>query len=221
MLKTAEERVLIMGAAGRNFPDRRPTRRLRCEIRDRCPLDAVHVAGHRRHAAGAVTSRKPATYRMGCSALDLRPPLHTMTRADGRETCVADIMQSTVITVTPETSLAEAARLARARRIRHLPVLDGGRLVGIISERELRLARPSPATDTVAARELLSHLDRLTVGALMRRIVVAVRRDAPVSEAAQLMVDHKIGALAVTDKGALVGIVTETDLLQLLADAAR
>ena len=127
---------------------------------------------------------------------------------------VEDVMQTAVITITPKTSLPEAMRLVGHRGIRHLPVVDDDRLVGIVSDRDLKRAMASPAT-ALESHELGYLLDALTVDEIMTRAVVTVGRMFPIEEAARLMVTEKISALPVTERGKLVGIVTETDVLQL------
>jgi acetoin utilization protein AcuB len=131
---------------------------------------------------------------------------------------VQDVMQTKLFTVTPETTLPEALRLTGQRGIRHLPVLDGDRLVGIVSDRDLKRAMASPAT-SLEAHELNYLLDRLRVGEIMTRTVITVGRMFPIEAAACLMVQEKIGALPVTDNGRLVGLVTETDVLRLFVRA--
>jgi acetoin utilization protein AcuB len=131
---------------------------------------------------------------------------------------VREIMQTRLVTITPETTLPEAMKLVGQRRIRHLPVLQDGELVGIVSDRDLKRAMASPAT-TLAVNELVYLLDRLTVAEIMTRAVITIGPQCPVEEAARLMMQEKIGALPVTESGALVGIVTETDVLELFVRA--
>lgn len=127
---------------------------------------------------------------------------------------VEDVMQAAVITITPKTSLPEAMRLVRHRGIRHLPVVEDDRLVGIVSDRDLKQAMASPAT-ALESHELRYLLDTLTVDEIMTRAVVTVGRMFPIEDAARLMVTEKISALPVTERGKLIGIVTETDVLEL------
>jgi acetoin utilization protein AcuB len=131
---------------------------------------------------------------------------------------VQDVMQTELFTVTPETTLPEALRLTGQRGIRHLPVLDGDRLVGILSDRDLKRAMASPAT-SLAVHELNYLLDRLRVADIMTRAVVTIGPMFPIEDAARLMVLEKIGALPVTDGERLVGLVTETDVLRLFVQA--
>jgi len=131
---------------------------------------------------------------------------------------VRDILTPGVLTIVPETTLPEAIRLARERGVRHLPVVEDGKLVGIVSDRDLKQAMASPAT-SLDVHELKYLLDRLAVGEIMTRAVITVGPMAPVEEAARLMVMEKISALPVTDADRLLGIVTETDVLNLFLKA--
>jgi acetoin utilization protein AcuB len=110
-----------------------------------------------------------------------------------------------------------ASKLLKEKGIRHLPVLDGqDRLVGVITDRDIKRASASEAT-ALDIHELLYLLDRLEVAKVMTKNPIAVSPDTSVREAAQLMVRHKIGCLPVAIGGKLVGIVTEIDMLKLLA----
>lgn len=127
---------------------------------------------------------------------------------------VRDLMTSAVIIALPSMPIFEARNLMLKERIRHLPVttLDG-RLVGIVTDRDIRLNLPSQAT-SLSVWEINHLLAKLTVGDVMTETVISVGPIRPARDAAQLMVDHRIGALPVEDAGRLVGIVTETDLLR-------
>lgn len=128
---------------------------------------------------------------------------------------VREVMSGAVLSVTPETPVAETRRLMQRERIRHVLVLDGGRLAGIVTDRDIRLTLPSPAT-TLSVWEMNDLLMKLTAAEIMTSPVITIAPDREVHEAAQLMIDHKIGALPVLEGGRLVGIVTETDLLRAL-----
>ena len=132
---------------------------------------------------------------------------------------VGDVMTRTLVTTPPETSVLDAqVRLAR-EGIRHLLVTgEGGELLGIVTDRDIRLNLPSPAT-SLSVWEMKDQLSRLTVGEIMTKAVITVSPRREVSEAAVLMLEHKIGALPVLEDGRLAGIVTETDLLRALAAA--
>jgi len=136
-------------------------------------------------------------------------------------TRVRDIMSSPAITVSPDTTLPAANALMKEKQIRHLPVLEKGRLVGIVSRGDLREASIS-ASINADQYELHFLLNKLTVGKLMTRKVRTVAPDALVVDAADLMTEHKIAGLPVVDAdGAVVGIVTESDLLKMLVRRLR
>ncbi len=131
-------------------------------------------------------------------------------------THVRDIMSSPAITVSPDTTLPAANAMMKEKQIRHLPVVEKGRLVGIVSRGDLREASIS-ASINADQYELHFMLNRLTVGKLMTRKVRTVTPDALVVDAADLMTEHKIAGLPVVDsEGAVIGIVTESDLLKML-----
>jgi len=119
---------------------------------------------------------------------------------------VKERMSPRPITTHPGASLAEARALLDQYRIRHLPVVEEGRLVGIITDRDLRSAASA------------ASLEQGTVGEAMTRNVITVAPETPVQEAAKLMVSHRIGGLPVLKGGALVGIITETDLLKAFVE---
>ena len=122
---------------------------------------------------------------------------------------IEDIMTRTVVTVAPEDSLAEALQRARTGRFRHLPVVVKGRVVGVVSDRDLRSV--VPALVALKEDELLK---RTTVDQVMHTRVVSVHPLDPVEDAARLLYEHKIGCLPVVSGDELVGIVTETDVLR-------
>jgi len=127
---------------------------------------------------------------------------------------VKELMTAAVISAPPSMPMVEARSLMAKERIRHLPVIaPGGELLGIVTDRDVRLNLPSQAT-SLSIWELNHLLSKLTVEEVMTRAVITVGPDRPARDAAQLMVDHQIGALPVEQSGRLVGIVTETDLLR-------
>lgn len=136
-------------------------------------------------------------------------------------TRVRDIMTGPAIVASPETTLPVAAALMKEKRIRHLPVVENGRLVGMISRGDLREASIS-ASINADQYELHFMLNRLTVGRLMTRKVYTVTPDAPIVHAAELMTENKIAGLPVVDEaGGVIGIVTESDLLRMLVRKLR
>jgi len=130
---------------------------------------------------------------------------------------VRDIMRTPVVTIQSDTTLPEAIRLAAQRGIRHLPVLEEGKLVGLVSDRDLKRAMASSAT-SLEVHGSTYLLDKVRVREIMARAVITITPLFPIEEAARLMVQERIGALPVTEAGDLVGIVTETDLLELFVN---
>lgn len=121
------------------------------------------------------------------------------------------------IAATPTTSLAEALGLTRSRRIRHLPVVEHGGLVGIVSDRDIRLAMPSPLEVEDADR--LAFLERMRVESIMIREVITAGLNDTVEDAARLFRRHAIGSLPVVDaRGGLLGILTESDILRAFVE---
>jgi CBS domain-containing protein len=119
------------------------------------------------------------------------------------------------ITITPDTSMPEARRIMLEKKIRRLPVVHDGKLVGIVTFGDIREAQPSDAT-TLSVFEMNYLLDRLKAKDFMTEDPITVSPEAAIGEAARLMLDNKVGGLPVVDDGALVGIITETDLCRLL-----
>ncbi|MGC4152632.1 MAG: CBS domain-containing protein [Propionicimonas sp.] len=115
-------------------------------------------------------------------------------------------------TVTPETTLPEAIALMEAKGVRHLPVVREGRVVGILAPGDIAAAGPSRAT-TLSAHELNYLLAKLKVSRVMTRDPVTISPDALLEEAAVLMRDHKVEILPVVDGDELVGIITESAIL--------
>lgn len=126
---------------------------------------------------------------------------------------VADWMNKGLVVVTPDVPVKEAMRILQEKRIRHLPVVEEGRLVGIITDRDLRSVAPSPAT-SLSIYEINYLLDKLTVKEVMTKKVFTVSPETELEEAARLILERRIGALPVVKDGTLVGIITETDLLR-------
>ena len=133
---------------------------------------------------------------------------------------VRDVMSGAPITVDPETLMLEARQRMLEARIRHLVVTDDSRVVGIMTDRDVRLNLPSPAT-SLSVWEFNVLLARLTVREVMTSSVLVVGPDRSAAEAAQIMLDHKIGALPVVDGGRLVGIVSESDFVRAGAGVPR
>jgi acetoin utilization protein AcuB len=122
-------------------------------------------------------------------------------------------MTTDPITTGPQTPVLEARQLMIDKRIRHLLIVEGPKLLGIVTDRDIRLNLPSPAT-SLSVWEINYLMARLTVESVMTTSVVIVGPQRDARAAAQLMLDNKIGALPVLDGGQLLGIITETDLLR-------
>jgi len=129
---------------------------------------------------------------------------------------VRDLMSTKPITVEPATPMLEARQRMLEERIRHLIVVDDGRVVGIITDRDIRLNLPSPAT-SLSVWEVNYLLAKLAVRDVMTRAVMMVDPERSAAEAARILLTHKISALPVTDGRQLVGIVTESDFVRVVA----
>ena len=131
---------------------------------------------------------------------------------------VANRMTKNPITVEPATPVNEAAKLMKRRNIRRLPVVEKGSLVGIISDRDIMRVAPSPAT-TLSKFEIMSLLDKITVSEIMAKDVVSLPDTATIEEAALVMYNEKLsGVPVVSSMGAVVGIITETDVFKTFVD---
>jgi acetoin utilization protein AcuB len=129
---------------------------------------------------------------------------------------VRELMTGGLVCVTPETAVVEARQTMLTKQIRHLLVTEDRRLLGIVTDRDIRLNLPSQAT-SLSVWEMNYLLARLTVGEVMTKSVIVVGPDREARDAARLMMEHKIGALPVVDDDHLIGIVTETDILRAFA----
>lgn len=130
---------------------------------------------------------------------------------------VRDRMSSPVVTVDVKTSIAEAQGIMRQRDIRRLPVMQRGRLVGIVTWTDLMRAQPSPAS-TLATWEVPSLLRQATVREIMSPDPITIGPDAPIEAAAVIMRREKIGGLPVVQGRTLLGMITESDLFDAFVD---
>ena len=121
------------------------------------------------------------------------------------------------ITVRPDTSLRKAQDLLHANRIRHLPVVQGKRLVGIITDRDLRQLFPSSLAPPDELAGFRTAAARVKVGEVMTRRVLSVTPETRTHRAARLMVERRFGCLPVLRGSTLVGIITTIDLLRAMA----
>lgn len=131
---------------------------------------------------------------------------------------VADVMTKDVTTVFEENNLLQVFSLLGPYRFRHLPVVDGKSLVGILSQRDLLQVTTDTLRKTQAASSRV--LEETFVRDVMATNVVTVRPEASLATAVQLLLDHHVGSLPVVDeRNQLVGIVTDHDLLRSLHDS--
>ncbi|MDQ7028599.1 MAG: CBS and ACT domain-containing protein [Ardenticatenia bacterium] len=132
---------------------------------------------------------------------------------------VRDRMSSPAVTVQPDAPFPEAMQLLRERKFRRLPVVDkDGRLVGIVSERDLLYASPSPAS-SLSIWEMNYLLAQLKIEEIMTTPVITTTPETPIEDAAHLMVTHKVGGLPVVDdENRVVGVITETDIFKTFVE---
>ena len=130
-----------------------------------------------------------------------------------RERPVSEIMQREVATLREEDQLTVADDVMRLGLVRHMPVLSGEKLVGVVSNRDLLAASLTTALE-FGAKERRAFLRSVEVREVMTKDVVSVGPDMPIAKAARILIDRRIGCLPVVKGGALVGLVTETDFLR-------
>ena len=125
-------------------------------------------------------------------------------------------MTDEVVWIAPETTLPEAHKMMRNEEIRRLPVVDNGRLVGIVTLGDVREAEPSSAT-SLSVWELNYLLSKLTIKEIMTPDPITVRTTDTIGEAAKVMLENRIGGLPVVDeRGRLAGIITESDIFSMV-----
>ena len=132
---------------------------------------------------------------------------------------VSNLMSPVPVTVDPGTPVLDARRIMQEHRIRHLLVTEDERLVGMVTDRDIRLSLPSPAT-TLSVWEINALLARLAVREVMTKTVIVVGPDRDAADAAAILLSEKIGALPIVDGTRLVGIVTETDFLRAFVESS-
>lgn len=133
-----------------------------------------------------------------------------------RQELVKNWMTGEVVTVTPETTLAEAEELMLKHGIRRMPVVDHNHLIGIVTKGDLREADPSSVT-SLSSWEINEIRAKVKVGQLMTAKPKTILQDATINEAAQVMLKSKVSGLPVVDEaGKLVGIITESDIFRMV-----
>jgi len=132
---------------------------------------------------------------------------------------VGRIMRRELVTVPPDTPLDEARKIIAERAISHLLIVDhAGKLVGLASDRDIRQSWASPAT-SLSKHELNYLLGKINLGMIMVKKIVTVGPETTIERAALLMQQNRISALPVLDKEKLVGIITTTDVMDVLLRA--
>jgi acetoin utilization protein AcuB len=128
---------------------------------------------------------------------------------------VQEVMSRTLVTLSSEQTLRDAMNLFRSNRIRHLPVVADGKLIGIVTDRDVKRATPSLLSG-VTSDEFDHVLDTTAVAQVMTRDPITASPDDPLKSVVKIFLERKVGALPVVSEGVLAGILTEIDLLRVL-----
>jgi len=139
-----------------------------------------------------------------------------MSHAD--RTPVRTIMQEKIVTISASESLSTVEDIMRLGRVRHMPVVSSGKLVGVVSERDLLRSSLSSLSSHRSA-ERKAFLYAIEIGRVMSQPPIVIAPDVSIRQAARVMAENKIGCLPVVVDQELVGIVTETDVLRWVAEA--
>mgnify|MGYP005843125819 FL=1 len=131
---------------------------------------------------------------------------------------IRDLMTKNPITVESDTLVLDAQKIMSEHNIRRLPVVDKGKLKGIITKHDLLEASPSPAT-SLSVHELNYLLSKMKVKEIMKKDPITLTPDMPFEEALRIGQEKKIGSFPVVENGKLVGIATESDIVRFLTRA--
>ncbi len=131
-------------------------------------------------------------------------------------TRVRDIMQEKIVTISDGDTLSTVEDIMTLGHVRHMPVVHAGKLVGVVSERDLLRASLSNLTE-FGSEQRRAFLTVVEIARVMSAPPIVIEPDAGVQEAARVMAEQKIGCLPVVDGDTLVGMLTETDLLASFA----
>jgi CBS domain-containing protein len=123
-------------------------------------------------------------------------------------------MTADPLTLSPEDSLMEARQIMQLRKIRRIPVVSGGRLVGLVAQGDVKRAEPSTLTAT--QEEFVSVMEGTLIAQIMMENLVTTTPDTPLKDAARALWKNKYGALPVLEGEKLVGILTDNDLIGAL-----
>jgi acetoin utilization protein AcuB len=129
-----------------------------------------------------------------------------------------DIMTKNPITVDQETLVLDAQKIMKENNIRRLPVVDKGKVVGIVTMHDLLQASPSPAT-SLSIHELNYLLSKMKVREIMKKNPITMPPDIPFEEALKIGQEKKVGSFPVVENGKLIGIATESDIVRFLTRA--
>jgi predicted transcriptional regulator len=138
---------------------------------------------------------------------------------NGKEGVVREIMMGSPVTLKPDDTLDLANDVISLGRIRHIPIVDDGRLVGVITERDLIGAAASQIFG-LKQKSKSALLKSVPIKEVMKKRVITVAPDTPIKDVAHLMVEKKIGCAPVVSAGAVVGLVTTTDILKYVEGLA-
>ena len=138
---------------------------------------------------------------------------------NGKEGAVREIMMGSPVTLKPEDSLDLANDVISLGRIRHIPVVDGGRLVGIVTERDL-IGAAATQIFGLKNKSKSALLKSVKIKEVMKKRVITVAPNTPIKEVAHLMADKKVGCVPVVSDGMVVGLVTTTDILRYVEGLA-
>jgi acetoin utilization protein AcuB len=130
---------------------------------------------------------------------------------------VEDVMSRALVTIDPEETLRAAFDLLLKNRIRHLPVVDGSGLVGIVTDRDVKRATPSVLSG-IDRGEYDHVLETTKVAQFMTRDPVTVTPKTGLKAAVEIFLKRRVGALPVVDDGRLVGILSDTDIMHVAFD---
>jgi CBS domain-containing protein len=136
---------------------------------------------------------------------------------NGKEGVAREIMIGSPVTLTPDDTLDLANDVISLGRIRHIPVMDGGKLVGLLSERDL-IGAAANRIFGLKQKSRSALLKAELIKNVMKKRVVTVAPETPIKELARLMAEKKIGCVPVVDNGTLVGLITTTNVLRYLEE---
>lgn len=128
---------------------------------------------------------------------------------------VREHMSTSPINISPGTPILEALNMMKKQKIRHLPVVEKGKLVGLVTEGTLLTVSPSPAT-TLSVFEINYLMSKMVVKEVMIKQPIVIAPTASIEEAALIMREHRVGCLPVVENGQLVGIITQTDVFEAM-----